>query len=246
MRMKMKMFNHQFKNATESFVSWPSYLQHMKKCTQPWLNVIKNAARAKSRSNNNNNNKSKTPESNKNNNKGKRQQSKVAKIKAHASLKFYLFISRLSHSVPSSSTDPPPLPTHSSPRTLLLPLRPFCAVPLVCYACLFVSQESNRKIYPQLEQQPEGKKKTGQLAFCILPIRSVAVAAAALLGKSLHSGVCFIKNQRKTQSLLRIISILIYFVCKREILWYFLIVVAVRQLNDNDDDDDEDHDQRGG
>lgn len=262
MRMKMKIFNHQFKNATESFASWPSYLQHMKKCTQPWLNVIKNAARAKGRSNSNNNNKSKTPESNKTNNKGKRQQSKVAKIKAHASLKFYLFISRLSHSVPSSSssTAPPPSPfaalfAHSDCQ-LLLPLRPFCAVPLVCYACLFVSQESNRKIYPQLEQQPEGEQKTG-LAFCILPIRSVAAAiaaataaAAALLGKSLHSGVCFIKNQRKTQSLLRIISILIYFVCKREILWYFLIVVAVRQLNDNDDDDDdgdedEHHDQRG-
>lgn len=258
MRMKMKIFNHQFRNATESFASWPSYLQHMKKCTQPWLNVIKNAARAKGRSNSNNKQQQKQ-----NTRKQQNQQQRQTAAKQSCKDKsarileiLFIYISLVPFR-PQQQQRPssfPALFAHSD-CLLLLPLRPFCAVPLVCYACLFVSQESNRKIYPQLEQQPEGEQKTG-LAFCILPIRSVAAAvaaataaAAALLGKSLHSGVCFIKNQRKTQSLLRIISILIYFVCKREILWYFLIVVAVRQLNDNDDDDDEDedehHDQRG-
>lgn len=171
MRMKMKIFNHQFKNATESFASWPSYLQHMKKCTLPWLNVIKNAARAKGRSSNNNNNKSKTPESNKTNNKGKRQQSKVAKIKAHASLKFYLFISRLSHSVPSSSTASPPPHFQLSLHTLTASSSFRCVhsvlfLQFVMLVCLLARSPTAKSTRSQSSSQRESRRRDWHFAYC--------------------------------------------------------------------------------
>jgi len=96
------------------------------------------------------------------------QRQKTKKIKAHASLNFYLFIS-------GSLARPIPSPV-SCLRSLLLCL-------FVCsFVCLFATIPTAKAVGPTTDEWQKGGKwqvESGKLSwvrwhFCILPIRSVA------------------------------------------------------------------------